>query len=172
MQEPTKTEGIAQSLTPYYVDGGRRDSGKKLRYLSYIICNFSVREAAKLAKVTERMIRYWREQDPNFAEIEQQGFTDLRKQLSKEFIDIEYTRNFRLFLAKDFNVLYKDAAGGLLTDREQQYLLQIRKFYTPQQLAMIKEIIGGGDGATEAFDFTRTVLTIRLEKEQGILKEA
>lgn len=159
----TETEGIAQSLIPYYMDGG-----KKARYLSYIVAGFSVMEAVALAKVHLKSVKRWREEDPNFQPLEEQAIGELREQLSNQLIDIEFTRNFRLILAKDFQILFKDAQNQTLTEKEQQYLFVIRKFYTPQQLAMIKQLVGGTVGQQEAFDFTKTVLTIRLEREQSV----
>jgi len=155
------TENIAKSLVPYYTEGG-----KKASYLSYMVAGFSVMESCKLGKVHLKTVFRWRREDLDFAKIEEQCSTELRKRLADELIDIEFTRNFRLVLAKDFNILFKDAQNLALTDREQQYLLVIRKFYTPQQFAMIKQIIGGGDTG-EAFDFTKTVLTIRLERQEA-----
>jgi len=157
----TTTEGIAQSLINYYADGG-----KKARYLSYLVAGFSITESVTLAKVHLKSIKRWREEDSNFIELEQKALGELREQLSNQLIDIEFTRNFRLILAKDFQVLFKDAQEKPLTDKEQQYLLTIRKFYTPEQLARIRQLVSGKDDTGEAFDFTRTVLTIRLEKEE------
>ena len=159
----TATEGIAQTLVPYYTDGG-----KKARYLSYIVAAFSVMESCKLARVHHKSVLRWRDDDPIFVALENKASTELRKQLSDQIIDIEFTRNFRLVLAKDFEILFKDATGVKLTSEEQQYLFIIRKFYTPQQFAMIKQLVSAKDGEGEAFDFTRTVLTIRLEKENLI----
>jgi len=159
------TENITKTLVPYYTEGG-----KKASYLSYLVAGFSVMESCKLGKVHLKTVFRWRREDSNFALIEEQCSTELRKRLADELIDIEFTRNFRLVLAKDFNILFKDAQDLALTDREQQYLLVIRKFYTPQQFAMIKQIIGG-DGSGEAFDFTKTVLTIRLEKQERSARE-
>ena len=158
----TTTEGIAQSLLPYYLDGG-----KKAKYLSYLVAGFSTREATKLAKVEYHSIKRWRRDDPNFADIETRSTTEIRKQLSDQLVDIEFTRNFRLIMAKDFEVLYKDATGATLTEKDYQYLLTIRKFYTPQQFAMIRQLVSSSNGDDEeAFNFTKTVLTIRLEKEE------
>lgn len=165
MPDITPTEGIAQTLVPYYTDGG-----KKARYLSYIVAAFSVMEACKLAKVHHKSVLRWREDDPIFVALENKASTELRKQLSDQIIDIEFTRNFRLVLAKDFEILFKDATDTPLSQVEQQYLLTIRKFYTPQQFAMIKQLVSAKDGEGEAFDFTKTVLTIRLEKERLISK--
>jgi len=161
MTDITPTEGIAQSLISYYADGG-----KKARYLSYLVAGFSVMEAVSLAKVHHKSVLRWREADPSFTELEQKALGELRKELSDQLIDIEFTRNFRLVLAKDFQILFKDAGGAELSDKEQQYLLLIRKFYTPQQLAIIKQLVSGSS-QPEAFDFTKTVLEIRLSKEEG-----
>lgn len=160
----TPTEGIAQSLIPYYMDGG-----KKARYLSYLIAGFSVMEAVKLAKIHLKSVMRWRESDEKFKELEE-STPKLRQQLSDQLIDIEFTRNFRLVLAKDFEILFKDATGQPITDKEQQYLLVIRKFYTPQQLVMIKQLVSGEGGREEPFDFTRTVLEIRLSREEKSIK--
>lgn len=161
LQGESVTENIAKSLVPYYTEGG-----KKASYLSYLVAGFSVMESTRLAKVHLKTIFRWRKEFPEFALIEEQCTTEVRKRLADELIDIEFTRNFRLILAKDFTILFKDAQGIMLSEREQQYLFLIRKFYTPQQFAMIKQLISG-DGSGEAFDFTRTVLTIRLERESG-----
>ena len=160
----TPTEGIAQSLIPYYTDGG-----KKARYLSYLVAGFSIMEAIKLARIHLKSVTRWRKTDLKFVDIETKATGELREQLSNQLIDIEFTRNFRLVLAKDFQILFKDAQDIPLTEKEQQYIMLIRKFYSPQQFAMIKQIVGGVGETKEAFDFTKTVLTIRLEKEQ-ILK--
>lgn len=165
MTDVTTTEGMAQSLVPYYMDGG-----KKARYLSYLVACFSVMEAVKLAKIHFKSVLRWRESDPKFKELEDKAVGELREQLSNQLIDIEFTRNFRLVLAKDFEILFKDATGTTLTDKEQQYLLVIRKFYTPQQFAMIKQLVIGDGGKGEPFDFTKTVLEIRLTKEERFVR--
>ena len=162
--EVTTTEGIAQSLIPYYMDGG-----KKARYLSYMIAGFSIMESVKLAKIHLKTVKIWRNTDPKFKELED-STPELRRELADHLIDIEFTRNFRLVLAKDFEILFKDATDQLLTEKEQAYLLVIRKFYTPEQLIRIRQLAGGTDNTGEAFDFTKTVLTIRLEKEEKIAR--
>jgi len=154
----TPTEGAAQSLINYYADGG-----KKARYLSYLVASFSVMEAVKLAKVHLKSVKRWRE-EPAFMELEQKALGELREQLSNQLINIEFTRNFRLVLAKDFQILFKDAQDKVLTEKEQQYLLVIRKFYTPQQLIMIRQIISGKDLSGDAFNFTNIAIKISLEK--------
>ena len=157
----TPTEGVAQSLINYYADGGKR-----ARYLSYLVAGFSVMESITLAKVHLATIKRWRREEHAFEELETKALGELREELSNQLINIEFTRNFRLVLAKDFQVLFKDAQEKVLTEKEQQYLLIIRKFYTPEQLTRIRQLVSGRDDSGEAFDFTKTVLTIRLEKEE------
>lgn len=161
----TPTEGMAQSLLPFYIFS-TQEYNKKARYLSYLVAHFSVMEACKLAKVHLKTVMRWRREDPSFYLVEKQCGTELAKKLSDELIDIEFTRNFRLIMAKDFQILFKDAAGAGLTEKEQQYLMVIRKFYTPQQLATIKQLVSGDGQQNEAFDFTKTVLEIRLSREE------
>lgn len=164
----TPTEGMAQSLLPFYIFSSQ-ESNKKAKFLSYLVAAFSIMESVKLAHVHLKTVQRWEKEDPNFRTLMEQCSTELSRKLSDQMLDIEFTRNFRLVLAKDFQILFKDAAGELLTEKEQQYLMLIRKYYTPQQFAMIKQIVGGDGKATEeAFNFTKTILEIRLSKEQGV----
>ena len=155
----SETEAIASSIIPY------EEVGKKASYLTKRICYFSIREACQLAKVAERTVRRWREEDPSFNELDTTGLIELREQFSTKYLDIEFTRNFHLVLQKDFDILYKDAQNVELTDKEQNYLLKLRSHYTPQSLAMLKQLLGGGN-LEQPFDFTKLVVTIRREREQ------
>jgi len=155
------SEEMAHSLLPLLEhDGG---DGKRAEYLSKRVCNFSMREACELAHVSEKSVHRWREADPQFNYLDTEGMTELRKKLSTEYIDMEFTRNFHLVLQKDFRILYKDAIGLVLTKDENEYLNKIRQHYSPQSLAMIKQLLGGGT-TKEPFDFTRLVMTIKREQ--------
>ncbi len=165
--ESTPTESIAETLLPYYTEGT-----KKAQYLKYIIAGFSKTEASKLCKLGKyphKTVHRW-EADPVFMALLEKSRTTLRDELSNKLVDIEFTRNFMLVLQKDFDVLFKDALGEeALTKDEFAYLSLIRKFYTPQQYAMIKQMAVGG-GPDGAFDFTKTVLEIRLSKETTVAR--
>lgn len=157
------TEEMASSMLPMLVNDGFGETSKRADYLSKRVCNFSVREACQLANVTEKSVRRWRAADPNFNHLDTEGMTDLRKALSTQLIDMEYTRNFHLVLQKDFTILYKDATSVPLTEKEYEYLLKIRQHYNAQSLAMVKQLLGGG--TVEApFDFTRLTMTIKREQ--------
>jgi len=57
--------------------------------------------------------------------------------------------------------------GKPLSEQEGQYLQSIRKFYTAQHLILLRQLLSGKDESGEAFDFTRSVLEIRLSRETG-----
>lgn len=156
----TETMELAESFLPRFEDG------KKATYMAYKIANFSTREACELTPVSERMVRKWRADDPGFAYVDGAGLTEIRKQFAGEYLDMQFARNFHLVLQKDFKILYKSMVDeSSLTDREFAYLIKVRSHYTPQALAMIKQILGGGT-VEEPFDFTKLTLSIRRETQQ------
>lgn len=157
-QHLTETESIAQSFVPTF-----SDDSKKATYLSYLIANFAHREACQLTPVSEKQVRRWKDADENFTRLCTSGLSELRKQFANQFIDMQFTRNFHLVLQKDFHILYKDALGETLTEDEIRYLEKIRQHYTPQSLAMVKQLLGGGT-VEQPFDFTK--LTLRIKREQ------
>lgn len=162
----TETESIAQAFVPTF-----SDDNKRATYLSYLIANFAHREACQLTPVSEKQVRRWKDADEDFRRICGEGLPDLRKQFASQFIDMQFTRNFHLVLQKDFRVLYKDAIGDELTENEYKYLEKIRQHYTPQSLAMVKQLLGGGT-VEQPFDFTKLTMTIKREQieitqEQG-----
>lgn len=154
-------EPMAESLLPMLQGDGI--TAKRAEYLAKRVCNFTLRESCQLAKVSEKQVHRWREADETFRYLDTEGMTDLRKKFSTEYIDMQFTRNFHLVLEKDFKVLYKDAIEAPLTDDDKAYLAKIRQHYTPQSLAMIKQLLGGGT-VDQPFDFTR--LTMRIKTEQ------
>ena len=155
-----KTEDIAQALIPYYPEDSR-----KSRYLSYRVCGFTLREARDLVGITESSIRRWRKEDAEFAKLDTSGLSQLKEQLSAKYINVEFTRNFHLVLQKDLKVLIKSIKEPImLTSQENQYLLKLRAFYTPQQFAIIQQLVGEATG--EGFNFTELIFQIRREREE------
>ena len=167
----TETESIAQAFVPTF-----SDDSKKATYLSYLIANFAHREACQLTPVSEKQVRRWKDADSNFASICGEGLQDLRKEFANQFIDMQFTRNFHLVLQKDFRLLYKDAVCSMilaegktptarqeLSENEVRYLEKIRQHYTPQSLAMVKQLLSGGT-VQQPFDFTKLTMTIKREQ--------
>jgi len=162
----TELEQIASAMLPRLLDDGfgSTPESKRADYLSKRICNFSVRESCQLAQVSEKSVRRWREADPEFNHLDTDGMTDLRKALSTQLLDFQFTRNMHLVLQKDFRVLYKDAVEPEhMTEKDTEYLNKIRQHYTPQSLAMIKQLLGGGS-VEKPFDFTKLTLTLKREQ--------
>ena len=158
--DPSNAQSIVESIVPIYTD-----DTKKAKYLSFRVANFSVIESCKLAKIHIKSVRRWRELDPAFYAIDVTNLENIRKELSAQFTDIEFTRNFRLVLAKDFEILSKSMTEGqVLNEFEENYLLKLRAHYTPQSLAMVKQLLKGGT-ISEPFNFTKYVLTLTREKE-------
>lgn len=158
MTEPSETTTIAKAALPLF-----GDDGKKADYLSYRVSYFSFRESCELGKVSEKQVRRWRATDEQFNHLDTEGLTELRKQFSNEYLEMQYTRNFQLVLQKDFKILYKDATDVQLTDVETKYLEKIRQHYTPQSLGIVKQLLSGGSTA-EPFNFTELTMTIKREQ--------
>jgi len=96
--------------------------------------------------------------DEKFTELEGQ-VPELRKELSQEYAEIDFYRNFRMVLEKDYRVLRRSL--GMETDPEtgesidmtlldHSYLLKLRSAYTPQQLSLLKSVASGG---SDGFNF-------------------
>ena len=158
IKNPTTEENIAQASIPY----PREDN--RARFLGLRSSGFTYREAIKFMGLAESTVSMWR-RDPTFVDLEKR-IPEYRKELSREYIGLEFTRNFRMLLKKDYNVIKKSLEEGLkdapkLTYAENQYLLKARQMYTPQQWQMVEAIVGMG---AAGFDFTKIVQEIQRER--------
>lgn len=132
------------------------------KYLSYRACGFGVREAGKLAGINERTVRRWREANPEFSRLDTVDVKELVESFAHKYLSLEFVRNYRLVLKKDFDVIVKSVKGLALSAQENQYLLKLRVHYTPEQLNILKRL-AGADSLTE-FDFTQVVLDFSRER--------
>ena len=154
LELPTKgtaQESIVQSFIPYLRD----DS--KARYLGYRCCGFTIREALKLINTAASTLSLWRK-DPQFLDLEQR-IPEFRDQLGREYAGIEFLRNFRLVMEKDYRVLKRSLDPTIeLSEDENSYLLKLRSQYTPQQLQLI-EVLINADLSGKGFNFTDFVIS-------------
>lgn len=154
-----KEVSAAASLIPY-----RRDD-TRAKYLGYLCCGFSCEEALYVLGMNLSWLELMR-QDIKFTDLEER-IPELRKELSREYTEMDYYRNFRMVLEKDHRILRKSLEMELAEDEEtgemkpvemtpydQQYLLRLRSAYTPQQLQLLEAIAAGGDGC---FNFAKWV---------------
>lgn len=147
-----KEVAVAGTLIPYSRDDAR------CRYLGYMACGLSIREALNMIKHSKQWLT-WCRTDPKFKELECR-IPEFRKELSKEYVEIEFFRNFRYALEKDFRVLKQSlkedgfSNSELMSNQDHAYLLKLRSQYNPQQLQILEAIVSGTDGG---FNFAKFV---------------
>jgi len=152
---------IARSFLPAFAE----EDSKKSEYLGYRLCNFSRHQAIELTGIHPKTLSRWKE-DANFALIDGESMSFLRTQLANDYLDMQFTRNFHLVLQKDFRILYKDATTPHdMLPSEVEYLNKIRQHYTPQSLAMVKQMLSGGT-VDQPFDFTKITISVQKETQQ------
>jgi len=151
---PSEEVSIASSVIPYAWD----DS--KSLYLGYRACGFSVREALNALQLSHSLLTKWRK-DGEFKSLELR-VPEFRQTLAKQYINIETMRNYRLIMQRDLNIISKalKADAGQdepLTRQEQQYLIAMRKQYTPTQIDILESLITGKDKHKSGFNFAEAV---------------
>ncbi len=154
--EPKDVEAVAQSIVPFNRDDDRAG------YLGLRASGFKIREALKLLGVHKSTLSFWRKNEV-FKDCEER-LPEYRKSLAKEYANLEFLRNYRLVLEKDYRVLKKslkmydtDEEKKEMSPAENQYLLKLRSVYGPQQLEAIETVMKGYGDSGE-FDFTKLVL--------------
>lgn len=154
-QAEPKEVSAATTLMPYRKDDARA------RYLGYLACGFSDEEALFVLGLNTSWLEQNR-RDDKFADLEIR-MPEIRKELSREYTELDFYRNFRMVLEKDHRILRKsldmeiDPVTELpveMTPYDQQYLLRLRSAYTPQQLQLLEAVTAGGDGG---FNFAKWV---------------
>lgn len=152
----TEPEKIAQAIVPYARDDARA------RYLGLRSSGFTIRETLRLMKYSHSALSVWRD-DKDFVALEER-IPEFRKQLSNEYVGIEFTRNYRLVLEKDYRVLQqslypeKDGEGVAvpMSDQDHEYLKKMRSHYTPQSLQILEALMN--EESKNGFDFTSFVM--------------
>ena len=149
----------AATLIPYCY------SDNRAKYLGYLCCGFSDEEALYVLGLTVGWLADTR-LDSKFTELEER-IPELRKELSREYLELAFNRNFLMVLEKDHRVLRISLGMEMVRDEEtgemvpeqlssfdQQYLLKLRSAYTPQQLQLLEAVTAGNDGG---FNFAEWV---------------
>lgn len=148
VQLTTPEQAIASTTIPYPRDDN------KAKYLGYLASGFSIREALHAVGVTGAALSQWR-QHPEFASLEKR-IPEFRRTLAMEYTAMEFFRNFRLVLEKDFRILRKSLNAELeMSEQDQDYLLKIRPNYSPSQLQVLEALFKSE--SPDSFDFARYV---------------
>lgn len=154
-----KQVSIATTLIPWRKDDNRA------RYLGYLACGFSPEESLYMMGLKLEWLDEQR-QSPDFAAFELK-VPEIRKELSREYIELDFFRNFRMVLEKDYRVLKKAlefSNVGIMSTQDHQYLLKMRSAYTPQQLQILAQVMSGvGEGGFNFADW--------ISKHQGEITE-
>ena len=158
-QDEPKEVSAATALIPY------RRSDDRAKFLGWVCCGFSDEEALYVLGLTRSWLADAR-QDSKFTDLEER-IPEFRKELSREYTEMDFYRNFRMVLEKDHRILRKSLEMELVEDEEtgqlvpaemspydQQYLLRLRSAYTPQQLQLLEAVVAAGDGG---FNFAEWV---------------
>jgi len=154
---PNQPEQIAKSILPYNSDDARA------RYLGLRSSGFAIREALRLIGKAQSTLSFWRK-DPEFVSLEDR-IPEFRHALAMEYANLEFLRNYRLILEKDYRVIKRSLdKGEQLTDQEQSYLLKLRSHYTPQQLQIIEALVTGEATLPGEKEFNFTDLVIRASR--------
>lgn len=150
-----KQVAIASTLMPWRKDDYRA------KYLGYLACGFTPEESLYMLGLGYDWLEKQRG-DEDFATFELR-VPEIRKELSKEYIELDFFRNFRMVLEKDYRTLRKaldmerNEAGEVIpiSQYEQQYLLKMRSAYTPQQLQILESVMA--DVGAENFNFAKWI---------------
>jgi len=136
---------IVSAVIPY-----SRDDSRAL-YLGYRSSGLSIREALNMIHRSKQWLSLQR-LDEGFRDLENR-IPEFRKELAKEYIEIEFFRNFRLMLEKDHQVLRKairpdrDEDGNILpmSKQDHEYLIKMRSQYSPTQLQILEALAEKSD---------------------------
>lgn len=163
--DPSDADRIILESLPYHGDS------KKARYLAYRACGFAYREACQLTPVHEKSVFRWRAEDPVFKAFEER-IPLIRKDIGSEYIMVDFLRNYKAILEKDFKIIMKAVNGTEMSPQEHQYLMKARSHYTPTQLETLQVLMGKAKRPDKmggsSFNFTQFVLT--LARNNGEMK--
>lgn len=170
-QLDTPEESIPRAVVPWNRDDNRS------RYLGLRCSGFTIREALSLIGDAKSTLSHWRK-DPEFLELEN-NIPELRKTLALEYASLEFLRNYRLVLEKDYRVLQESLSKKTkvidgeeqevpMNSQDYQYLLRLRSHYTPQQLQAIEGLFGKQNNGGMETNWTDFFLSISRTEEVKI----
>jgi len=126
---------IAQTLLPW-----RRDDNRA-KFFAFLACGILIEEALYMLGLDIAWLEEQRK-SPDFCQFELR-LPEIRKELSKEYIELDFFRNFKLVLEKDYRILKKSIEEEELTKQEHEYLIKLRSAYSPQQLQILEQAMRG-----------------------------
>lgn len=115
------------------------DRWEKTDYLSYRACGFSVREAAAMVGIGQRVIMHWRRDDPDFRQWEGERLPELQGRIADTLLRNQFMRNMHLVFSIDHDQLKKAKFLGLknMDEVDRDWASDAAKRYKSQDLAML-----------------------------------
>lgn len=136
-------------------------------YLSFRACYFSIQESLKMAGASKNDLLKWYE-DKDFNELDTKMIKDFQKLYGKIALTIQYTRNFRLIIEKDAEVISKSLdPEDTLSKFEEQYLNRLRGTYSPEQLTKLASAVQDGDGKAP-MNFLQVVMMANSQRSAKV----
>lgn len=120
-------------------------NNKKVGYLAYRSCGFTVGQSCELAGCTRVSVQNWRKNDPVFKHFEDYELQTLQKTVGPDVIKFEMMRNMRMLLKSDMMLIAKGMTSVEdMSSREYELFKNLRKFYTPTELLQIDKLVSPG----------------------------
>lgn len=117
-------------------------NNKKVAYLAYRSCGFTIGQSCELARCTPTSVHNWRKSDPVFRRWEQEELPNLQKNVGPDIIKFEFMRNMRMLLRSDMMLIAKGMSDlEHISPREYELFKNLRRFYQPAELLALDKII-------------------------------
>ena len=145
------------------------EDGKKRKYLSFRLMGYGREEARRFAGVATSTIYAWRSSDPEFLKFEKTDLFTLRSQFAKQAFGLDFTRNLKLAMERDHQVLKKAVTNAKMTVEEVAYLHKIRGLYSATEFAKLEGFFAQ---LNDIGSFDEMILMIRRKNPDGPVQEA
>lgn len=127
--DPNNTEEALLSRIPNFSDA------RKTEYLGYRGVGFSDQDACRLVGITAGLVNNWMDSDPLFKSWLQDKIIHLQRNVGKDILRLQFSRNMHLNLRLQYNILSKAAFDyASLTESELDMLKIYSRLYSPNDL--------------------------------------
>lgn len=117
-------------------------NNKKVGYLAYRSCGFTVGQSCELANTTRQTVQTWRKNDAVFRRWEDEELPNLQANVGPDIIKFEFQRNMRMLLKSDMLLIAKGmSALEDMSPREFEIFKGLRRFYTANELLALEKVI-------------------------------
>lgn len=117
-------------------------NNKKVSYLAYRSCGFTVGQSCELAGVTKTSVQRWRKEDDVFKRWEDEELPNLQANVGPDILKFEFMRNMRMLLKTDMLLIAKGMSNlEGMSAREYEIFKGLRRFYTANELLSLEKVM-------------------------------